>query len=48
MCGGTREIELTVQGIRVRVQALVPEKRIEGSDVVMGMDYLVNWVRLLF
>lgn len=39
-CWGTAEVELTVENVRVRVQALVLEKVIDGIEVVMGMDVI--------
>ena len=37
-CEGTRNIELTVQGVRLRLRVMVLRKVLDGIDVVMGMD----------
>ena len=37
-CEGTRDVELIVQGVRLRVRAIVLGRIVDGVDIVMGMD----------
>lgn len=39
-CEGTKEVELTVQGVQLSIRVIVLVKVIEGMDIVMGMDVI--------
>lgn len=39
-CEGTKEVELTVQGTRLRLKVIVLAEVINGIDVVVGMDVI--------
>ena len=39
-CEGTRDVELIVQGVRLKIRAIVLGRNVDGVDVVIGMDVI--------
>lgn len=39
-CDGTREINLTLQGIWLKTKVIVLSKRIDGINIIIGMDVI--------
>ena len=43
-CKGARQVEIKVRGVRVKVEAILMNRIIDGIDVIIGMD-VINEMR---